>query len=98
MIGSGFGIDAASKKGIADDPNFCLHRADGKVSCNAAGAAQIDSASTSAALSTVLFVAGGALVAGGIVLYLAAPKASSETKAAVRVAPTLGGLLVSGTF
>jgi len=96
-IGSGFGIDAASKKGIVDDPNFCLHQADGKVRCNAAGSSQLDSANTSAALSTVLFVVGGPMVAGGIVLYLAAPKAT-EKAARVRVSPTLGGLLVSGSF
>jgi hypothetical protein len=97
-IGSGFGIDAASKKGVVDDPRFCVRQADGKVRCNAEGTAQLDSANTAAAISTVLFVVGGALIAGGIVLFATAPKSAPETKAAVRVSPTLGGLVVDGTF
>jgi hypothetical protein len=99
-IGSGLGIDAASKKGVADDPTKCLHTADGKLHCNKDGTDQLDSANASATISTVLFVAGGALIAGGIVLFIASPKAAAtaETKTGVRIAPTLGGLLVSGTF
>jgi hypothetical protein len=99
-IGSGLGIDAASKKGVADDPSKCLHTADGKLHCNKDGVDQLDAANASATISTVLFVVGGALIAGGIVLFIASPKAAAaaETKTGVRIAPTLGGLLVSGTF
>lgn len=98
-IGSGLGIDAASKKGVADDPTKCGRTADGKLHCNSAGIDQLDSANASATISTVLFVAGGALIAGGIVVFLAAPKAAAaETKTGIRVSPTLGGLVIDGRF
>jgi len=51
---------------------------------------------TDATVSTVAFVAGGALAAGGLVLFLASPSKSSSTSASI--APSPGGLAVLGTF
>lgn len=54
------------------------------------------SALTKATVSTVGFVAGGVLVAGGAVLFFTAPKSHKEIT--VGIAPTLGGAVLRGTF
>jgi hypothetical protein len=54
--------------------------------------AQRDSAVTWATVSTVTFVAGGALLAAGAVLYFTAPKGAGPS---VGVAPAPGGGMVS---
>jgi hypothetical protein len=51
---------------------------------------------TDATGSTVAFVAGGVLAAGGLVLFLTASSGTSSTSAAVM--PTLGGAQVVGHF
>lgn len=56
---------------------------------NSDGVDRTNKAQTAALVSTIGFVAGGALLAGGLVLYFTAPKAT-ET-ATLRVAPTPGG-------
>ena len=65
--------------------------------CNSDGVNGGSSAHTQAAVSTVAFIAGGALLAGGVVLYLTAPKGN-----AVSVQATAGsgamGLRVGGSF
>ncbi len=59
-------------------------------------------AGTFATASTVSFVAGLALVGGGITLYLAAPKDTLYSAAQVKVGPALGlgqaGLQLNGSF
>ncbi|AKU95897.1 hypothetical protein AKJ09_02561 [Labilithrix luteola] len=59
------------------------------------------SAADMATISTITFIAGGALLAGGIIMYLAAPKENSTSRA-FRVAPQVdmhgGGLSVLGRF
>jgi hypothetical protein len=63
-----------------------------------------DHAQTSALLSTTFFVAGGALVAGGLAMFFLAPRAQPgpSTRGALRVAPIAGaggaGLSLSRTF
>jgi hypothetical protein len=99
-FGVGFGLDAGSKKGVADDPRFCLRTGAGQpIRCNQQGADQISSAQTSAAISTILFVAGAALLTGGGVLFFAAPKG---TRAGWHVSPSapssLAGLSVGGAW
>ena len=49
-----------------------------------------------ATISTVAFVAGGVLAAGGLVMFLAAPAKTSSPSAAI--APTPGGLQMIGRF
>jgi len=60
-----------------------------------------DSAATDATLADVGLIAGGVLVAGGVVLYLTAPKASSTT-GSLRLIPRFGangaGVALEGRF
>ena len=53
-----------------------------------------DAASTFAAVSTVGFIAGGVLAAGGVVLYLTAPRARSK----VGIVPAANAALLVGSF
>jgi hypothetical protein len=71
VIGTGFGWAALSAK--SDRDASCA--ADG---CTAAGLAADDRARDRALVSTVSFVAGGALATAGLVLYLTAPKAAAR--------------------
>jgi hypothetical protein len=61
-----------------------------------------ESAKSLGLVSTIAFGAGAAMMIGGALLVLAAPKASAKEGRAVRIAPTAsaggGGLFVSGTF
>lgn len=69
--------------------------------CSREGINVRDSASGQATASTILFIAGGALVAGGAVLFFTAPKArpaGSATLSAPRVGVSPAGLIVRGTF
>ncbi|WP_394834629.1 soluble NSF attachment family protein [Pendulispora rubella] len=73
--------------------------------CPNAGAASTERDAASVAnISTVSFIAGGVLLAGGVALYLFAPRGgSSSKKAGVLVTPSVdprgaGGLVVSGRF
>ncbi|MGH7270351.1 MAG: hypothetical protein ACREJ3_07950 [Polyangiaceae bacterium] len=65
--------------------------------CSQSGYDDGQSAHTEATVATIGFVAGGALLAGGLVLYVTAPKDNS-----LSIAPTLGsrsaGLHLSGRF
>lgn len=62
--------------------------------CDATGVALTDQARSSGNLATVAFIAGGALLAGGAVLFFTAPKGEKTVK--VGVGP--GSLLVGGSF
>ena len=53
-------------------------------------------AADAAAISTVAFIAGAALVAGGAVLILVG--GSSKSKTGANVTPALGGLQIIGRF
>lgn len=65
--------------------------------CNDASIRDGKSASTMATVSTVGFVAGGAVIAGAVILYLTAP--TSETRAAAwQIVPAAGPGTVSGVF
>jgi hypothetical protein len=64
--------------------------------CSGKGVTDGNTAHSQAAVSTVAFIAGGALLAGGVLLYFTAPRAG------VTVSPTVGmgsaGVGVSGSF
>ena len=88
-IGTGFGVEALSMKAFAlpGRPAFGV----------------ASNAYSQATVSTVGFIAGGALLAGGVVLFLAAPSGGSERPAAsVRVSPMVGasagGLQLAGAW
>jgi len=69
---------------------------------NRAAVDAADSASTLGLVSTIGFIAGGALLATGGVLFLTAPSAAGDPpkqgKARVRFSPTAGGFTVFGAF
>jgi hypothetical protein len=70
--------------------------------CSPAGLTERSDARTAGDISTVAFIAGGAALAGGLVLWITAPngtkaKESAATPALV-LAPTLGGAMLHGAF
>jgi hypothetical protein len=67
--GSIFGLLAKSAN---DDGEATCHGVNKKL-CSPAGIESIDTANTRATVATVLFIAGGVLVAGGAVLFFTAP-------------------------
>ena len=72
--------------------------------CRSPKAGQTDhtNATTDSTISTVAFVAGGALVAAGVALYFTAPTQASSSTTLATITPTLGtrgpGLSLTGTF
>lgn len=66
VVGTVFGLDAKSAYDKAmGDPSLCPT----KKTCYAAGKKLVDTAQMDATISTIGFVAGGVLVAGGVVLF-----------------------------
>lgn len=89
-VGAAFGLKAMSDKNSAQCD-----------ASNACSPGPLSDARTSATLSSVGFIAGGVLLAGGAALVLLAPRGHPEG-AALRVAPTVGardaGLLLQGAW
>jgi hypothetical protein len=77
VLGSVFGVEASSKKGSAN----CNSNS---VCPNGTDLSTLQSAQSAGNLSTVFFIAGGVLAAGGIMTWALAPSGS------VRVAPSVG--------
>jgi hypothetical protein len=90
-VGSIFGLGAKSKLDDSNADNHC----DASDACDATGKGLRDDAQSAATVSTIAFIAGAAAVAGGVVLYLTAPKPHG---ARVGVAPSPGGVTVIGAF
>jgi hypothetical protein len=87
-VGSAFGVVAMNKE---NDATHSSHCPDG-VHCDGYGLQLGQDAHTDATASTVLFVVGGAAVAGGLVLYFTAPKGDIGVPAVgLRASPTRGG-------
>ena len=96
-VGTVFGLSAKAKyDGAFADGGGC-DRATKQ--CDGAGQSSIDDARSKATLSTILFLAGGALTVAGAVIFLTA---RSSTSHALQVAPTGyaggGGLSLRGTL
>lgn len=91
-IGTIFGLKAKST--YDDSADHCPR---GPASCDADGVSGGKDASTQATVSTISFIAGGALLASGIVLFVTAPKDGGVT-----VAPAVGmtgaGLRLGATW
>jgi hypothetical protein len=89
-LGTYFGLRA---KSTYDDAR--THCPTGPSTCDGAGVTGGDDAHNQATVSTVAFVAGGVLLAGGVVLFLTAPK-----RGALAIQPTagLGGIRLTGTW
>jgi hypothetical protein len=94
-VGAVFGILA--KNSLSQSNNGPCNASD---HCDGAGLSDRQDASNKATLSTVFFVVGGVIGAGGVVLYLTAPHAASGAAVTVAPAPMAGGggALMSGTF
>ncbi|AKV02171.1 hypothetical protein AKJ09_08834 [Labilithrix luteola] len=75
LVGGVFGFSARATYDSAFDNGACTKPTN---ECTADGQSQIDSARSQATASTILFITGGALTAGGIVLYLTAPRARTS--------------------
>jgi hypothetical protein len=104
-LGAVFGAQAIAKDGEADEN--C--RPDDATLCTQRGLDLADDAGTAATVSSIAFLAGGAALAGGAVLYFTAPRGTPSTvgtrrtpAAWLRVAPAVGpgagGVRASGAF
>ncbi|MGH7329643.1 MAG: PEGA domain-containing protein, partial [Polyangiaceae bacterium] len=94
-LGAVFGILASSKKSdAAKDCNADLS------ACNDTGVQSMDSARSRATISTVGFIAGGALLAAGVVLFVTAPKGAEPKTVGIGVTPNGNGasLAVGGAW
>jgi len=88
-IGTALGVVAINKKGDSDLHCNALDRCDSEgLDLRAAGR-------TAGTASTVMFILGGAAIAGGVTLFVLGSR-SSDAKAAAVVGP--GGLAVKGRF
>jgi hypothetical protein len=94
VIGTGFTFTAKSKY---DDS---LHKCDpgNHNSCDPSGVAERNTARSDGNVATVAMGLGLAAVAGGVVIWLTSPSASSAQSASVGVSPSLGGAMVSGRW
>jgi tetratricopeptide (TPR) repeat protein len=72
----------------------------GNVCPDARGLALSDDAHHAATISTISVIAGGALVIGGVGLYLYAPRKEHRMRTALQITPQFGplGLAISGTW
>ena len=98
-LGTFFALDASSKWSSVTDK--CPDKVCPDAATRDSVASTKDSAATSATLGTVGFVAGGALLVGGAILFFTAPRGAT-TERAVRVTPlagrTLAGLAIEGVL
>lgn len=93
-LGAFFGLQAKSH---LDDSNADGHCHDGN-KCDAIGVQARSDAQSAATISTIAFAAGAVAVAGGLVLYLTAPKGASHVAIAPSLSPREPGLVLRGAF
>jgi hypothetical protein len=97
VFGAALGLKAQNK--FSDAKDTCGGSVD---DCDPAnlGAAQkqVDSARSAGNFSTLMFAAGGALVAGGIVLVVTAPKIEKQVAVSPLALPNATGVVFSGRF
>lgn len=97
VLGTVFGIVAKSKH---DEALSRCTLGPAGTGCSAQAVAIEDSARSAGDVSTVAFIAGGIALAGGVVLWVTAPTASSAPRVAItaNLSPNRAGLLVTGAF
>lgn len=106
LIGAGLGITATIKKGESSAAGHCVGNL-----CDRTGAALLDASLDYGNWSTALFIAGGLVFAGGVVLVATAPVDSAAPNATRPLSPTPpavrasaqvilgpGSLLLAGTW
>jgi hypothetical protein len=93
-VGIAFGLIASSQ--WSDAMNHCI----GGCAAGSPARDERTHALTFGDLSTVGFIVGPALIAGGAVLYFTAPKKteSGTPGATLGISPSLGGAVLHGTF
>lgn len=99
VAGGIFGLKA--KNGFSDAEDLCGGDVDNCFADRVAEAQlEVDDARSAGTLSTILVIGGGAAIAGGIVLYIIAPKATEKRQLAVRplATPSTAGFVLSGRF
>jgi hypothetical protein len=98
IVGTAFGAVASSKWAASNAEGRCY--SDSTTCLDPSGPGLRSDAFTAATISTVTFIAGGVLVAGGLVLFFTAPKAT--TTGLLHVTPLVGsqggGVLLGGRF
>lgn len=96
-IGAGFGLSSISKRD--ESREHCVVDA-----CDATGVGLRDDAIRNGNVATIATIAGGAAVAGGLILVLTAPRSSGsrERSGRLRAVPNVavggGGVLLQGSF
>lgn len=99
VFGGALGLKA--KNLFSDAEDLCGGDVDNCIA-DRVGEAQVkvDDARSAGTFSTVMFVAGGAAIVGGIVLYVTAPKAMENRPVAIMpvASPHSAGLSISGRF
>lgn len=96
-VGAGFGLSSIAKR--SESRTHCAADA-----CDAAGVSLRDDAIRNGNIATIATIAGGAAVAGGLIVVLTAPSGPSthERAGRMRAAPTVaiggGGLMLQGVF
>lgn len=97
-VGAGFGLSSLGKRDEAR--SHCVSDA-----CDATGVGLRDDAMRNGNIATISTIAGGAILAGGIILVLTAPKGSEvtpERAGKVRAVPSFahngGGFMLQGAF
>lgn len=95
-VGTIFGLRTSSKWSDAQD-NHCTG-----IECDRTGVQLAAEAKNAGTVSTIAFIAGGALLAGGAALYFTAPRAAPAAASGrprdVRVGVGLGALFLKGSF
>jgi serine/threonine-protein kinase len=91
-VGTVFGVLAVSKKSDADSSGCNGDQ------CTASAATTRDGARSDANVSTVAFVVGALLAAGGVTAWLLAPRSDAPLAVVPSAGPNDAGLLVRGTF
>lgn len=95
-VGTVFGLRTSSKWSEAQE--HCTG-----IECDRAGVTLAAEAKNNGTVSTISFIAGGALLAGGVALFFTAPSGPSRTTATtkprdVRVGVGIGSITVGGAF
>jgi hypothetical protein len=103
-VGTVFGLNAASS--FSSQKNDCHSPAPGDCVNRAQALTDHDNAASASTISTIGFIAGGALVAAGAVLFFTAPKQGEEARSTTSaglevtpgVAPGSAGMWLRGRF
>lgn len=93
-LGAGFGVRAIGKNSDSNEGGHC----DAQSFCDSTGLTLRKESITAATISTVGFVAGGALLAGGVALLLTAPRAAPKKAPSAGLVVGPAGLSMIGRW